>query len=291
MKKILFVIILFFVFTPKVFSADLSFVNPSEAFTGKTFSLSVMLDTKGEVVNSADVSFSFDADKVSFEGYESVGSVLKLWIIPPQAKGNTIHFSGLIPGGAEGTYDPNFANLQKLPLVKLLFKAKAGGVNNFTFIKTEVLKHDGLGTSLPVSFLNGSINLKQDGTKEENTNTEKIDNTPPEEFEIYFSEASVESNTPNLLVFSAVDKDTGILKYQIRRANVWQDTLSPAPVYKGIFDQRIVVRAIDYAGNVREADIVIEGIASNFYISMFFLILILGFVSYKLLKYKHGKKP
>lgn len=293
MKKIFIIIILFCIFTPRAFGADFSFDYKKEVLVGEIFSVSILLDTKNEIINSAEVNFTFNPEKLEFMGYKDEGGVLKLWIDVPKNKDGKISFSGIIPGGVEGTYDPNFNNLQKLNLVNLLFKAKTSGVNNFNFTEAYALKNDGVGTKLPVEIINDSLIIKEKVLKANDEPTlkeEVFDNIPPEVFKVYFSEAIPESKTPSLIVFSAVDKGTGVQKYQIRKNGIWIETYSPLEVNKSFFDRSITVRAVDYAGNVRDSVVVVPGSVS---ILTFFIVLIaiaVGFYGRKLLKYKYGKK-
>ena len=294
MKKIFIIIILFFVFTPRVFGADFSFNHKKEILTGDIVTVSILLDTKNEIINSAEASFTFNTDQLEFLGYRDEGGVLKLWIDIPKNKNGKISFSGIIPGGVEGTYDPNFSNLQKLNLVNLLFKAKTPGINNFNLVEARALKHDGRGTELPISLYDSTLLIKEKvlGPDEKSADTtEDLDNIPPEDFKVYFNDALPESNTPPLLVFSAVDKETGIQKYQIRKSGKWQEVTSPLEVKKSFFDRTITVRAMDFAGNVRDSEVVIPGDVSFTLFVAFLLIILGGFFVTKLLKYKHGKKP
>ncbi len=293
MKKIFIIIILFCIFTPRAFGADFSFDHKKEVLAGEIFTVSVLLDTKNEIINSAEVNFTFNTEKLEFIGYKDEGGVLKLWIDVPKDKNGKISFSGIIPGGVEGTYDPNFQNLQKLNLVNLLFKAKRSGINNFNFIEAYALKNDGIGTKLPVIITNSSLFVKDKILKEfdESISKEEVfDNIPPEVFKVYFSDALPESKTPPLIVFSAVDKGTGVQKYQIRKNGAWIEAYSPFEVSKSFFDRSITVRAVDYAGNVRDSIVVVPGSLSilSFFIGL--LVVVVGFYGRKLLKYKYGKK-
>lgn len=295
MKKILLIIIFFFIFTPKVYGADFSLGHKENISVGDIFTVSVFLDTKSNIINSTELSLSYDTDKLEFFGYKNEGGVLKLWVSVPKEKNGVIHFSGVIPGGVEGTYDPELNGLQKLNLVNLLFKAKKQGVSNFDFTEGKALLHDGQGTNLEVNFINSIISIKEKKIDKDNVQNETPeiihDEIPPLEFKVYFNDALPESNTPPLLVFSAIDNDSGIAKYQIRNFGKWQDVESPYPVKKNFFNYTLTVRAVDFAGNVRESSVIVPGDVSFGIAIAIVLIILGGFLFQKLLKYKHGKKP
>lgn len=293
MKKIFIIIILFCIFTPRAFGADFSFNMPTEIEQDKIFTTSILVDTQKTEINSAEVSFSYDNSKLEFLGFKE-GGVLNLWIVSPKEENGKILFSGIIPGGVTGTYDSAHNDLQKLVLLNLLFKANSKGSADFNFISTKALKNDGLGTEL-FSVNNSSSILIRESLNKDKEKTIKeqdsFDNIPPLEFKVFFKDSDLNSGIPSLLIFHTVDNDSGIAKYQIKKDGKWQEVKSPLEVHKSFFDRSITIRAVDFAGNVRDSEVVIPGDISLFVFILSLFAIIVGFYLIKLLKYKYGKKP
>lgn len=294
MKRFIIILFIFIVFTPKAFGADFSFGFPKEIIENKVFTVGVLLDTKKIEINSTEAQINFDTEKLEFLGFTD-GGIINLWIeSPKETKPGEITFSGIIPGGVTGTYDPTHGELQKLKLVYLLFKAKKGGDASFDFLATKALKNDGLGTPLETVNLSSSISINKtvnDQGLEVETGKTVFDEIPPEDFEIYFNEANPNAGTPDLVIFSAEDLGSGIQKYEMRRAGEWHEVTSPLPVSRSFFERKITIRAVDFAGNVRDSEVTIPGDISFLAFIILLLIITVGFYATKLVKYRHGKKP
>lgn len=293
MKKLLFILILIFtLFSPIAYGAELSLQLPKEIKEGNNFIASVYLDTKGLAINGADVAFTFDQDKISFVGYKKEEGVIQLYLDAPNTKGDTVSFSGIIPGGVSGSYDAKKQGLQKLNLVNLIFKAKEKGESDFVFIKSDIFKHDGKGTKIIATTVSNNISIKENVNKKEDEYKleDTFDKTLPLPFDITYVDAELLSQTPPLLIFSAIDEDSGIAKYQIKKGNAWIDITSPYPVSKGIFSHDVVLRAVDYANNSRESSVSVPGSVSMLTIFIIIFVLVFGVYAYKLLQYKYAKK-
>lgn len=293
MKKFLYILILIFaLYSPVAFGAELSLGIPKEVKEGNNFIANLYLDTEDVVINGVDISMSYDEEKVSFVGYKTEGGVIQLWLDAPSANAGTLKLSGIVPGGVSGSYDASKQGLQKLNLVNLIFKAKENGESNLTFIKNDIFKHDGKGTKLSANVINSKVVIKENpNRKQDEYNIEdNFDKTSPLPFEITYVDKELLSETPPLLIFSAIDEDSGILKYQIKKGNVWVDITSPHVVHKSIFKNTIILRALDHNGNIRESSVEVPGSISISVMFIVFFVLIFGFYAYKLLQYKYAKK-
>jgi hypothetical protein len=267
MKIYLSIIAILLSFSFTADAAQVSIVAPDTVVEGKSFSVLVELDTEGTLINSFDITVSYPTDVTSFSGYKEDGSIKKVWLAPPTDKNGTIHFSGIIPGGVNGVYDPDKKALQPLPIIQLLFYAKSEGQGDFDISDSLILKNDGRGTPLLHTKDNATVSVSKSPSPIDDTTNEDIKNTdriPPLPFNISFIEAGFFSRTPSMIMFSTTDSESGVQMYQMRTAgNNWKDVISPMPVTKGLIKRDITVRSVDFGGNAREAQVEIPGILSS----------------------------
>ncbi len=286
MKKILITFIIFFAGTLTVQAADLSLVAPLSINIGKQFSVDIKLDTSGVSINSVDIGVIYPKNLLTFKGYQEEGGIVKLWLKKPEDKGGIIELSGIIPGGVEGTYNPNKVGLEPLSLVRLLFIAKEEGKGTLAINHSSILINDGKGTELAHNKNGTTINILNSPNREAQIKDEKnIDIQAPEPFNIGIIESGYFSRTPSMIIFTAVDILSGIEKYEMKNGGEWTLVSSPLPIQRNFFSKEIRIRAIDYNGNIRESSIVMDGILStNSVIFIIILLIILArlcFVWYK----------
>ncbi len=285
MKIILFIITIFFANTFAVYAADVSVLAPKIVKNNQTFIVSVDLNTDHVLVNSFDITISYPSDILSFKGYKEDVSIKKLWIVPPTNSSGSIHFSGIIPGGVDGVYDPDRIGLQAIPVIELIFSSIALGNGEFTLIHSDILQNDGLGTPLIHENKNSSIVVSNVATSTYNElvlDKSIQDVEPPAPFTIQFIEAGLFSKTPSMIFFSTTDNDLGVEKYQLHTGNIWKDVKSPLPVKKSIFSRYLSIRALDFNGNIREAQVEIPGILPQMYLTLFIVVFICSFMLFML---------
>ncbi len=287
MKKIFIVIALIFIPAFAVHAADVSVTAPESVEKGGPFAVIVNIDTGGVSINSFDITISYPKSLVTFEGYNEYDSIKKMWLQSPIDKSGLIQLSGVIPGGADGLYDPDKKGLQPIQLVKLLFSPKESGTGSFTIIHSDILENNGLGSPLIHGNKSSDVTILPSalGSATVDANTNDIE--PPVPFTIEYIIAGFFSKTPSMIVFSATDIDSGINKYQVKIGNgSWIDAKSPLAVSKGLIKKDVTVRAIDYSGNIREARVQVPGLISTTQ----FILLILGLVVCYLLLFMVKRK-
>ncbi len=285
MNKFLIILAIFFTYTCTVFAADISVLAPVTINNGGQFNVTVNLNTDGVSINSTDVTLSYPKDIVSFKGYKEDGAVKKIWLVSPKDTDGVIHFSGIIPGGIDGVYDPDKSGLQSIPLVQLLFLPKSNGTGEFNITHSEILKNDGMGTELQHSTSNASITISTLQTQiSENNNN---DTQPPEPFIIEYIQSGLFSKTPSMISFSTTDASSGIEKYQVKTTNnLWKDVVSPLPTPKGLVKRGIIVRALDFNGNSRESGVEIPGFLSPLQLFGIFIVFITCYFAFFVVKRK-----
>ncbi|MBP9715198.1 MAG: hypothetical protein KBD52_01790 [Candidatus Pacebacteria bacterium] len=289
MKKFIFIFSILILLSSKSAFAKSVFISASNADikVGDTFSIFINTETEGEIINAVDMSINYNKDLLSFIGYKEKNGVVNLWIKSPYVKDNVINFTGIIPGGVKGVYNPSLDVLTEIPLTELIFKANKSGEAQFHFLKSEILKHDGLATKFVHSVLDKTIIIIDDGVKEENL----VDTIKPEPFNIDFIEKGVFSDTPAVTVFQTTDKGSGVKKYEKKQiSGGWVEVQSPLVIHKGLFSKEITIRAVDFYDNYQESRIVIPGLIPVKYMIFLLILLLLIIRLYKYLKDKKEKK-
>lgn len=275
MKLFFITLLSIWLFASSVHAAMLS-VKVQPANEG-TVAVDVMVDTQGESINSADVSLTFPSDLLTFSGYVETEGVIPLWVERPHlTDSKTVRFSGVIPGGLDREYDPN--NPQKITstLAELLFTVRKAGSGNIAITQAQLLKNDGLGTTVATTTNAAPIQTMN------TTESTPADTTPPEPFTIEILEKSSFGKTPRLATFAAIDTGSGIDHYEARiRRGGWHRVTSPYPLPFRFFSYTLAVRAYDFAGNYREQRISVPGENPRVLLLSLCGLSIIGFLIYK----------
>jgi hypothetical protein len=286
MKKFTLIIILFLTFAKIAWAADVYFVIPKNIRAGEIFEVLINADTGGELINGVDMEIGYPKDLMSFAGYKNDDTVIGLWVETPNEKDGQVYFKGIIPGGASGLYDPARPGLAALPIARLIFRAKIAGDGTISFVESSILKNDGTGTPLKHDKNDAEIIIGNAAVTGEVTDSP--DKTPPEPFNITLVPSSVFSRTPSMIIFNTDDGGSGIKKYEMTTngGSSWENTYSPQPIRNFMWGQTVTVRAFDFYGNFRDAEIRIPSLVSYTLVWMLLAILIFSILGYKLLKYR-----
>lgn len=296
-RKIYIIIFALLCLIPSLsFAADVSIYSDKNVEIGNSFEILINANTDGVPINSIDIVIDYDESLVSFSGYKTESTITPVWIDSPHEKNGNIYMSGIIPGGVSGLYDPRDitqSELGPIPIARLLFTTKNQGNAKFSFIKTEILEHDGEGTKLSHTQTGTTVLIKNNfgGTDNLSREISIEDKEKPEPFSITFLEASASSSTPSMIIFEARDIGSGIKEYKMNKGgSMWINIQSPWEVRKGIFPYNLTVRAYDFAGNFEDSSIYIQGFLSTPIISIAsILFILLCFIGYKMIKYKRNE--
>ncbi len=282
----LFFIVLIFFFSQKAFAAELYIGSPDQVKENETFNVDILFKNDGDLINSADISLSYPQNLVSFEGYKESNGVIKIWLKKPEDHGGSINFSGIIPGGVDGSYIASSGSIGPIKFTELIFKAKSAGQARFSIGHSQILLNDGNGTPIFYTLSDKTLAINSGGSQEGNNNANK-DQTPPLPFDVKFVPSEYFSQTPPLLVFSTTDQDSGIKKYEASDdgGKNWVSIESPFPVSRGLFSKEFIIKATDFAGNQMQASVVVPGFLSTV-LAISSIILILLIAWYRLLWYK-----
>lgn len=153
-KPFLFVsLFLFFFFSCQNYSqaasgASLYFSPANGTYAiGSDFTISIKVDTNGQIVNAVEGSINFDGEALEFVSATRSGSIFSLWTTEPSLSGSNIIFGGGIPASGYSGAAGQVCNVT--------FRAKKVGPANIRFSSGAALINDGKGTNVLVSMGSG----------------------------------------------------------------------------------------------------------------------------------------
>lgn len=224
----------------------------------KTFSSTILVDTKGESINTFSGVIAVNPALAKGLQVSDSGSIITYWVTRPtfDSQKNTISFSGAVPGGFTGDSGILFS---------LIFApiSSTDQANAVTIPEFKAYKNDGLASIANVSV--GTFSL---GNQTSPTNPEvneqlfldsgKKDNVPPEIFSPQiFREASVE-NGKWFVSFATQDKQSGIDHYEVQESltgeidsGSWHRAENPYLLEDQGLHSFVYIVAVDRQGNER----------------------------------------
>ncbi len=245
--------------------------------TGEVGIAHVSLYTEGAMVNAiegvVEVPSSLSVVEIRF-----AQSIVPYWIEPPhQSAPGVISFAGMLPGGYQNGIVEKSSEGNLFTIV-LMGEEVGEGVFTIT-PSTVAYLNDGEGTPLALEKKGAHITVTDAGSGvgvSVNADTE-----PPELFDLDLLDGSFVGQKEKVVVFSAIDKDSGIAGYEIARSIIWlpeflrsyKEVTSPAPMEPGDVFGIVWVRAQDHYHNYTTARITPSGIF-GYIPSMLFVILI-----------------
>lgn len=282
MKFLSLAALAFAAFPVWVFAATLTIDPPSGTFgPGDSFVATVRIDTDSpeECVNAVDALIEYPKDLVKPVAISKGESLISLWAEEPSfsSESGTVRIQGGIPGGYCGRVvgDPGRTNV----IAKIVFTVPAtqiGAAAPETAVRVPVrflpasvvLLNDGAGTpaSLRLEGAEYVRALEPVGSSNEWLTTIREDLFPPEEFRAEIVRDPNIHAGKFVLVFSTVDKQSGLSHYEVteedpiargmklggRAPAVAVRASSPYLLEDQSLKSRIIVRAVDHAGNRRE---------------------------------------
>lgn len=242
---------------------------------GESLIMEVRIDTQGKCVNVVKAKLSFPNEVLILEDFSIGDSILNYWIDRPATKDiakinqeGSLSFSGGIPGGYCGRVpgDPLLTNI----LGKLIFKVPGmivkENLEDWTEVEiiadSKVFLHDGLGTEDEVYTQGAKIMITQTPTSEEDEWQKRIgeDTIPPEPFSVEVQQNPRILEGKSFLVFWTVDRQTGIDHFEVQEGTgEFKQVKSPYLLKDQDLGSKIVVKAVDKAGNERITEYIPEG--------------------------------
>lgn len=277
MRKYIILLFLIIIFCPfRLQAAELYFKsNVNEVQVGDVIVTNLFINTKGEDINAIEGDLA-NSENLLLKDIRKGGSIVSFWIIEPTINKEQKHFfSGVIPGGYQGTEGL---------IITAVFEVIKSGQANVDIENLKVLKNDGFGTttaSLAIPWIN-SVVEKLDKPK---TIDIIIDNSLPEKFIPTISRSADLFNNQWFVVFSTQDKDSGIDYYVVCEGDFdCERASSPYLLKNQKLNKDIIIKAVDKKGNERVAIVAASNINNYQKITLFVIIMLIlvgGFVIYK----------
>jgi len=249
--KILILITIFILnilFVDKIYATSIT-LNPSKDTLGlgEQFYVDVIFNPSEQSINTVSGKIIFQDKNVNFLRAEDGRSILNMWVERPfVSEKGVISFSGLTTNGFDGVIDP-FSPLHKLPglIIRLVFETKRPGQINFMTSDFVLYLNDGLGTELKIPLITESVII------DNYINRHKYESytfeTP--ELNAYVTRDENIYNNKYILIFSAIDKETGIKNVLIKEGKRdWTEAKSPYLLKDQSRHSLITLQAVSFSG-------------------------------------------
>jgi|CXWL01.1.fsa_nt_gi hypothetical protein len=244
-------ITLLFLFPVAASAAEFQITGSDTVHAGDTFVATVSLNTGADTVNAVEGVVRIP-ENLTLSSVRLSGSLVPLWVSPPEVSDTAVTFAGVLPGGFQGTG----------VLFTLVLRAEKAGTVALSFnADAKAYSNDGNGTEVPLTLRSLTVSVGESSGTPREANI-ALDATLPEQFTPIFASGEPFGEEGAVLVFSTQDKDSGVLRYDIaasfdKHANVdalsWQEVNSPYALTSNDVGRFIFVRAVDYDGNARVA--------------------------------------
>lgn len=254
-----------FFFSHNVYAAVLGFdLDKNQVKNGEIFTSTLYLDTEGQSINTIEGDLKYDKNILKLEVINIGGSFINFWMEKPDTKTEgTIHFSGIIPGGISTAHSEIF---------EVIFRTKNVGDTNLLLNNVNVFLNDGKGTIIPAKITDANIKIMK-GTDDVFLPVIVKDTVIPEKFVIIRTKDQSIYDNKWFIVFSTMDKGSGVDHYQVCEFFSCVTGESPFLLKQQTPFYRIVVRAYDANGNVRSSVM-----TSPLFILLLILVLLMAFV-------------
>lgn len=258
MKKLL-VLMSLMLFLPRGVFAATFVLSPSSSTigVGETFDVLVSVDGEGEDLNAVEGDLVYDPSILRFVSADTSQSNLTLWVKDPsmsasQSSGD-VAFSGITPGGFGSVLIPRTDGIPQGMLFAARFEVVAVGDPALAVKNVSALLNDGLGTATTVSVTHVGFTLRESATGNAVTSS-GADTFSPQEFSVQIVRDAQLADGKWVAVFQTTDKESGVDHYELQEnGGTWNTAMSPYVLEDQDGQTNVVVRAIDHAGNVREA--------------------------------------
>lgn len=213
-----------------------------------TVRIPVMLENEEYFINTIGGAITVDDFNTPI-AIRTGDSLIPIWIQAPEANGQTVTFSGVIPGSirASGT------------LFTLVLSTKEGDELTLRPDNIELFLGDGTGTTAPAS---STIRHVRVTAPTEDAGSVTDDRTPPLPFTPVVGSDPSLFNEQYFVAFAAQDKESGVAYYEIQERlfgapdpHAWHEAVSPYELTDQYRFHHIFVKAVDHEGNVRIAHI------------------------------------
>jgi hypothetical protein len=241
--------------------------------SAEEFSIPVRIEPQGECINAVEVTVAYDPANVRVLEVLTGDSIISLWISRPVIDNvaGRVTFMGGIPGGYCGRVPGDLGDTNILVHI-IATGVEREGIDDRTiefFIEpnTAATLNDGAGSLADLTVSGAALTLVPGREAPDPTWVAEIrsDTIAPEDFDIILVQGPSEGNALHYIVFSTMDKQSGISHYEVletdpnhfglltwmpRKAH-WVRAESPYILRDQTLQSTIMVKAVDKNGNER----------------------------------------
>ena len=252
-----------FLFPLIIHAQSVSLSAPKTSYTiADSIVVTASVDTGKKAINTVSGTVTFLSKSLSLSDLRYGNSIISLWVEKPNVlSGGAINFTGGIPGGFNGNAGPLFT---------FVVKPKSQGTITIALKDIHVLLNDGSGAelsfvkliplTLTITDIKAAPPSLPKAIKEQSPILSK-DTTAPENFAPMVSRHPSIGDNAYFVSFNAIDKDTGVAKYEVREepkiislftdsfGTEWKEAKSPYILLYQNWASQVSVKAIDGAGN------------------------------------------
>ena len=230
------------------FAVSVKIARPVSLNVGDTVLVPVSVDTEGKTVNAIDGSVAISGfGAVDVRDISLAGSRVPMWVRTPSLSpaGDSVSFVAAFPGGISGDSVQMFTlalHAGKQSTVELVPKDLKGYLN------------DGLGTEVPSTGPSPRITVGPASASpvDELRKSVSSDNIPPLAFPVEVLQTRELYGGRKYLSYRTADEQTGIDRYEVSEGDgPWIRTGGEYVLSKQSGYQKVKIRAVDRAGNVR----------------------------------------
>ncbi len=198
-------------------------------------------------INAFSISILYPTDIVQFIGSDENNSIVPLWVQKPKEENGHITLEGAIPGGFTEVLDPLTQIYSPGLVTTLIFKPIKSGVGYIRSGNIALYLNDGTGKSITGSGLSFPFTVTNEVFDSPYLYN---DTTSPQPFTITLQKSDLLFDGEYFIVFSAIDKDSGIDHYEIREgSSSWVKGDSPYRLKDQSLSVDVRVKAVDKGGN------------------------------------------
>lgn len=265
LKKLFFIASILFL--PLSTQAARLYFQPEHvtATPGQTVEIGVYLDPQGDQINALEGQLTWPDRGLELTEIRVTNSLVNLWVQAPalvsgEDGGETINFSGVIPGGFSGFLSPFYHGVRPGKIFSLIAKDDATGDHRFTlnWLRASALLNDGEGTATTTWTANLDLHFAAGLGNSAPLSAVPVDYDLPEPFTPEVGRDASLFGGRSFVAFTTTDSGSGIAHYEVAEHSTpspanddWLEAVSPYKLRDQSLSSYVSVRAWDRGGNAR----------------------------------------
>jgi len=241
---------------PAVQAVSLKIDGPLEpVLVNQDFRVDLLVDAEGEDINAVGGKVAWPSE-LEIRSILTAESIVSLWAQRPYYDGESLIFSGVMPGGYRGSYSNKSSALQPGVLMSLVLRARKATEVKITFAELSVYPNDGSGEALRVA--KPEFDLVAYGNPATDTGKATViknDKIAPQDLVASIERSPDVADNQWFVVFAARDQESGIANFYIAESKTarpegdWLAVGSPFVLTDQSRTKYVLIKAVDLNGN------------------------------------------